>query len=147
MIRSATASSVRASASVKKRIGGIASSRRRTTARVWSSQSGEFHFARTSKPGYYVGVGLIALGFSLIAYTWGRVAGTLSVALQLPYVISGGLTGLALVVVGATVISVATKRRDAALRARQLDELAQVLGQIASAATAAGARPRRKAGR
>jgi cytochrome c biogenesis protein CcdA len=93
----------------------------------------------------YVGVGLIALGFSLIAYTWGRVAGTLSVALQLPYVISGGLTGLALVVVGATVISVATKRRDAVLRARQLDELSEVLRLIASAAAARP--PRRRAGR
>ena len=78
----------------------------------------------------YAGVFLIAGGLALIAYTWSRVAGTLSVALQLPYVASGGFTGLGLIIVGATVISVAARRRDAAVRARQLDELAALLRAV-----------------
>ena len=75
----------------------------------------------------YAGVLLIAAGLALIAYAWSRVAGTLSVALQLPYVASSAFTGLGLVIVGATLISVAARRRDAAIRARQLDELAALL--------------------
>jgi len=78
----------------------------------------------------YAGVLLIAGGLALIAYTWSRVAGTLSVALQLPYVASAAFPGLGLVIVGATVISVAARRRDAAVRAGQLEELAALLRAV-----------------
>lgn len=79
----------------------------------------------------YAGVALVAFGFVLLAYTWGRVAGTLSIALQLPYIASGGFTGLAMIVLGALSISVAAGRRDARARAEQLDELAEVLRRMA----------------
>lgn len=79
----------------------------------------------------YLGVTSIAIGVGLIAYTWGRVAGTLAVPLQLPYVASGAVTGLAMVVVGSNLISIASKRRDTAVRARQLEELSALMRTIA----------------
>lgn len=79
----------------------------------------------------WIGLGAAAFGLALIAYTWGRVAGTLSVALQLPYIVSGGLIGIALVVVGAAIISLSARRRDAWLRSRQLGELSLLLRSVA----------------
>jgi len=79
----------------------------------------------------YVGIGLVVLGLALIAFTWARVAGTLDVALQLPYIASGGFAGVGLVIVGSAVVVVASRRRDAALRAEQIVELKDVLAAIA----------------
>jgi hypothetical protein len=79
----------------------------------------------------YLGVGLVVVGLAVIAFTWARVAGTLDVALQLPYIASGGFAGIGLVIVGSAVIVVAARRRDAALRAEQLIELREVLATIA----------------
>ena len=78
----------------------------------------------------YVGIGVTILGFVLIVVAWGQVAGQTNVALQMPYLLSGGLIGLALVLVGLTVISVAAKRRDAALREQQTLLLADALNEL-----------------
>ena len=66
-----------------------------------------------------LGVVLVAIGFGIVAVAWGKVAGESAVALQLPYILSGGVFGLATVMVGCTVVSVASRRRDAALREQQ----------------------------
>lgn len=79
----------------------------------------------------YLGIGVSAIGFVLIAIAWGQVAGETSVALQLPYLVSGAITGLALVMVGMTVVSVAARRRDAALREQQTELLADALRELA----------------
>jgi len=81
----------------------------------------------------YIGIGVAALGFVLIAVAWGQVAGETNVALQVPYLVSGGLFGLALIFVGLTVVSVAAKRRDAALREQQTQLLADALRELRSA--------------
>jgi hypothetical protein len=81
----------------------------------------------------YVGIAVATLGFVLIAVAWGQVAGQTNVALQVPYVVSGGLFGLSLVMVGLTVVSVAAKRRDAALREQQTQLLADALRELRSA--------------
>jgi hypothetical protein len=47
-----------------------------------------------------LGWALITAGFVAIAAAWGQVQGTNVVAVQLSYMTSGGLTGLALVFVG-----------------------------------------------
>ena len=80
----------------------------------------------------WAGVVLCAIGFGLIVYTWGRVAALLDVALQLPYIVSGGFTALSLILVGLTIINVATKRQDAAERSRQLTELRELLSEMRS---------------
>lgn len=81
----------------------------------------------------YLGVAVAALGFVVIAFAWGAVAGQTNVALQMPYLVSGGITGLALVMVGLTVISVAARRRDAALREQQTALLADALHELGAA--------------
>jgi hypothetical protein len=79
----------------------------------------------------YVGIGVSAIGFVLIAIAWGQVAGETLVSRQLPYLVSGGITGLALVMVGMTVVSVAARRRDATLREQQNELLADALRELA----------------
>ncbi len=88
----------------------------------------------------YLGVALTALGFVLIAIAWRQVAAETNVALQLPYLVSGGLTGLALVMVGVTVINVAAKRRDAVLREQQTALLADALQELSAALDPEGRR-------
>ena len=78
----------------------------------------------------YLGIGIVAVGFVLLAVAWGGVAGKDNVALQVPYLVSGGLTGIALVLVGLTVVNVAAKRRDSALREQQIQLLAAALSEL-----------------
>ena len=77
----------------------------------------------------WIGIGLAAIGFVLIGYAWSQVAAETQVYLQLPYLVSAGLTGLGLIIVGVTVINVTAKRRDAAERERQMDQLVSILGR------------------
>jgi hypothetical protein len=93
--------------------------------------SDRFPFLRSTSPFWiYAGLLLIGVGFASIGVTWGRVAGELQVALQLPYLVSGGLTGIGLVITGATMVNIAVKRRDAAKRTRQLEQLAELLREL-----------------
>lgn len=78
----------------------------------------------------WAGVALVAAGFAAIFYTWARVAGLLDVAEQLPYVISGGFAGLALIIVGATVIDVAVRRQDRHERRHQVAQLDRALEEL-----------------
>ena len=82
----------------------------------------------------YVGIAITAIGFAVIAYAWAKVAGIAdNVALQMPYLVSGGLAGLGLVMVGVTVINVAAKRRDTQLRQQQTELLADALRELRTA--------------
>lgn len=78
----------------------------------------------------YIGIAVAALGFVLLAVAWGGVAGKNNVALQVPYLVSGGLAGLGLIMVGLTIVNVAAKRRDAALREQQIQLLAAALHEL-----------------
>ena len=86
----------------------------------------------------WMGLGLAGIGFVLIGIAWAQVAGETQVYLQLPYLASAGLTGLGLIMVGMTLINVAAKRRDAAERERQIDQLVSILEEVQ---TALGERP------
>lgn len=79
----------------------------------------------------YLGIAVAAIGFGVLAFAWGKVAGIAdNVALQMPYLVSGGLTGLALVMVGVTIVNVAAKRRDVQLRQQQTQLLADALHEL-----------------
>jgi hypothetical protein len=78
----------------------------------------------------WIGLVIAAAGFVVIAFSWGKVAALLDVSLQLPYVVSGGLTGLALVMVGMTAVNVAARRQDARERAEQIEQLQAVLREL-----------------
>jgi hypothetical protein len=80
----------------------------------------------------FIGVGVAIVGFVLIMVAWGQVAGETQVYLQMPYLVSAGLTGLALVMVGLTIVNVAAKQRDAVDRDRQIDQLVSILGELKS---------------
>ena len=77
-----------------------------------------------------IGLAVIAVGLVLIGIAWRQVALETQVSLQLPYLVSGGLFGLALVIVGSTVVVVASKRRDSALREQQTALLADALAEL-----------------
>jgi hypothetical protein len=81
----------------------------------------------TSNTAVYAGLALIVIGFAVLAWTWSRVAGTAIVALQLPYLASGGFSGLGLLVIGTLLIYLGVKRRDAWTRERRLEALAAAL--------------------
>ena len=81
----------------------------------------------------YIGVGVSVLGFVLILIAWGQVAGETQVYLQVPYLVSAGLSGVGLVMVGLTIVNVAAKQRDAADRDRQIDQLVSILDELKSA--------------
>ena len=53
---------------------------------------------------------LIAGGFVAIGLGWKGVAGSLVVAEQLPYLLSGGLGGIALIVAGSGILTVQASR-------------------------------------
>lgn len=73
------------------------------------------------------GVALVAVGFALIFLAWNGAAGRDFVEGQLPYLISGGLTGLALVGTGLTVALVQAQRREARAITDRLDEVVEAL--------------------
>ena len=83
--------------------------------------------------GVWVGLLFVAGGFGLIVYTWSKVAALLDVALQLPYIVSGGLTGIGLVLFGLLVTNLSVRRREALERSRQLDEVREALVRLRSA--------------
>ena len=81
----------------------------------------------------YVGIAITVLGFVLLMIAWGQTAGETNVALQLPYLISAGLTGLGAILVGLTVVNISAKRRDALLREQQMSLLADALRELSTA--------------
>jgi hypothetical protein len=69
-----------------------------------------------------VGTGVVAVGLVLLAVTWLQIKDLQNVAAQIPYVVSGGLTGASLTVVGAIVLCTGGKPAgDPELRAELRD--------------------------
>jgi hypothetical protein len=79
--------------------------------------------APTSSTPIIAGVALCAAGFALIVYCWSQVALRMHVADQMAYVVSSGFTGLGLIGVGAVLVSIQVRRRDAEQQFRRLEQL------------------------
>jgi Trk-type K+ transport system membrane component len=73
------------------------------------------------------GLVMVVAGFVLIGLGWYDVSGTANVAFQMPYLVSSGLTGLGLIVIGTATVAIAIKRQDADQRIRKLEQLAMAL--------------------
>ena len=71
------------------------------------------------------GLALAGLGLLAIGIGWNGAAGQLSILGQIPYVISGGLLGMSLVVLGAAMLVVQSAREDRAMLEAKLDLLAE----------------------
>lgn len=80
--------------------------------------------------GTWLGLALIAAGFVLITIAWGKTAGEIDVPLQLPYVMSAGLAGLALVCVGVTSVAIDVRLRDSAARRAQSSRVSDALDEL-----------------
>jgi hypothetical protein len=80
-----------------------------------------------SPAGVWTGVVATLIGFALILAGWGQVAGDADVKDQIPPLLGFGITGLAVVLTGLTILVVAVQRRDGDLRQRQLESLASML--------------------
>ena len=83
--------------------------------------------------GVWVGLLLAAGGFGLLGFTWGETAALTDVALQVPYLVSGGLGGLGVILLGLLVVNVSVKRRETRARERQLEELRDALAGLRAA--------------
>lgn len=71
----------------------------------------------------YLGIALVLAGFAAIGVSWDRAAGLDYIQGQFPYFVSGGLTGIGLVVVGVALMGIDVMRRDAAVQSAQLERL------------------------
>ena len=78
----------------------------------------------------YVGLGLVGLGFLIIGIAWDGAASLDYVQGQFPYLISGGMTGLGLILLGVVLLVIQTMRRDGEKRTRQVQELATAVMEL-----------------
>lgn len=81
----------------------------------------------------YAGVITATAGFVLIGVAWSQIAALTNVALQMPYLVSAGITGLALVMVGLLLVNLGAKRQDGAARQRQSEALTDTVRQLQAA--------------
>ena len=75
----------------------------------------------------------IGIGFIVIGLAWNGAAGVDFVQGQVPYLLSGGAFGLALVIAGAALVVVQNSRRDRSMLEGQLRELNTAVARLANA--------------
>jgi hypothetical protein len=78
-----------------------------------------------------IGVGLMGSGLALIVVTWLQVRSIQNTAAQVPYIVSGGLLGVACIVVGGIAL-LASEVRLAAREREELERMAALLEQVAA---------------
>ena len=117
-----------------------------TTTEYSTKRKRRFSLPRLGAAGKGGGFGLavIAIGLLVIGLGWngmagggGEVNGVPNLNAQLPWLVSGGILGLALVVFGAAMIVVHNARSDRARLEAKLDELVQVVSRGATATVGA----------
>jgi hypothetical protein len=85
---------------------------------------------RWDKLGAKIGVGVCLVGFVFIFVGWNGAASHDRLASQFPYLISGGLAGLGLIVLGAALIVVETSREERDRLTKELGELRGAIEQM-----------------
>jgi hypothetical protein len=89
---------------------------------------------RWSQLGGRLGVGFVVAGFILIFLGWNGAASWASVAGQMPYVISGGVAGLSLVVIGVGLMVIENQRVDRVQLQHTLAEVRDLIERMAGSA-------------
>lgn len=84
----------------------------------------------TSPVPIYVGVALTCLGVLAIVMAWSRAAAIDAVALQVPYLLSGGLVGIALVMIGLTTVVVQSRRIEGVQQSEQVLQVAAAVAAL-----------------
>ena len=82
------------------------------------------------KLGGLLGIGYCLAGLFLIFLGWNGAASYDREPAQIPYVVSGGLGGLALVVIGASLLIVQSQRADRAALQASVDELRDAIERL-----------------
>lgn len=103
-------------------------------------------FDATKRP-VQVAVGLAAAGFVLIILGWNGAANFDFTQGQIPYLISGGVAGLALVLVGLTLLVVSEMKRSTAQLLAGLERAAEAGAAAAGPTAVPGSGPMVVAGR
>ena len=86
---------------------------------------------RWSKLGGQLGIGYCIAGIALIFLGWNGAASYDRVESQMPYLISGGLAGVALVIIGAGLLIVQAQRANRNATAAELAELRDAIERLA----------------
>lgn len=87
----------------------------------------------TPSTAVWAGLAVVAFGFGTILFSWIKVAATLDVGRQMPYVVSGAITGVGLIVVGIALVDMAVRRQDRIERRQQLTLMTTLLTELRSA--------------
>jgi hypothetical protein len=93
------------------------------------------------KFGGKAGLALALIGLLAIALGWNGAAGQVSILAQLPYILSGGLIGIAFVILGAAMLVVQGAREDRALLEAKLDQLVEAVSESSGRTGRAGEAP------
>ena len=80
--------------------------------------------------GINAGVVITMIGFALIFYTWARVAGESEIDSQLSYLVSSGLGGIGMILVGLALASISVSARDAFDQQGELRTMVSLLTEI-----------------
>lgn len=77
-----------------------------------------------------LGLAIVAVGLVVIGLAYNAVASQTALVAQVPYIVSGGLVGVCLVIVGAAVLVTHGAREDRALLEAKLDQLIDVVATM-----------------
>ncbi len=88
---------------------------------------------RWKQLGGQTGIGLAVLGFLLLFLGWNGAASSDRVPAQFPYLISGGLAGLCVIVLAAALLIISAQRQDRAAMLNSLAELTEAVERLALA--------------
>ncbi len=91
---------------------------------------------RWGKLGGLLGIGYCLAGIVLIFLGWNGAASYDRVESQMPYLISGGLAGIALVILGAGLLVVQSQRAGRAAVEAEIAELREAVDRLAKAGSA-----------
>ena len=107
-----------------------------------ASRLPQLRVPRIAALGGGLGLLVVALGLLAIGLGWngmagggGQVSGVTLLQAQLPWLVSGGILGLALVVLGGAMMVVHNARNDRARLEAKLDELVTIVARSAMSAT------------
>lgn len=94
---------------------------------IWQSLVGDVD--RRVRLGRILGLLFIAGGFVIIGFAWNGAASRNFIQGQFPYLISGGVTGLGLIVTGSVLLLIATARAERQVVTDKFDELSLLLSR------------------
>lgn len=94
---------------------------------MWQSLFGDAD--RRVRMGRVLGFTFMTAGVVMIGLAWNGAASRNFVEGQFPYLLSGGVMGLALVIIGASLLFLATIRAERELMTDRFDEMIRLLGR------------------